>query len=207
MGFLPSGLVIAFIIAALVAGGGFLAYRDTGVDVSESPGLASTTLSVNGGEPVVPGSVGPSEPAAPVAPDAPALPTTPGGITPKPFLPPLSYAPTEARPGREIYSLSSPAGDNPNIAEAVFDGFDAVPGELQSASVKVFHTEAVRSVSVVMITDNGSAEHELALSAGDGSAGRWSGEWRVSDTHVSHYRAVIRAVSPKSRAEVTLSFK
>lgn len=118
----------------------------------------------------------------------------PGSISvnrPNPEIPAgLIKAPTPyllLPPGKQIYSISSGAGNIPRGTQIIADPLDARKGEPQTVSLNVAYSKPIEAVDVTLIMDNMSKTYPMKLISGTGEKGAWSGTWTIEDDHEKNY--------------------
>lgn len=114
--------------------------------------------------------------------------------TPTPSLtPPPTPTPLPLAPGKQVYSIRSDSSSpGPGISEATFDPLDVNVGEPMVISVKA---KDASSVTITMINDAGTADHNLTSS----SSGIWTATIASQATHNRIYGATI--VAKNTRGE------
>lgn len=111
---------------------------------------------------------------------------------------------TESRSRAERYFISSKV--LPQFTEVVFDPYDIKINEKQTVTIRVKDTEPLKSVYLILNTDNKSQRYDLKLSQGNLNDGNWQGSWKFGDTRNKVYSFTFYATSENKSSTIDFSF-
>lgn len=111
---------------------------------------------------------------------------------------------TEGPPKAERYFISGKA--LPQFTEVIFDPYNVKVNGKQTVTIRVKNTEPVKSVYVILNTDNKTQRYDLKLSEGSLIDGNWRGSWKVSDTRDKIYSFTFYSASENNGSNIDFSF-
>lgn len=111
---------------------------------------------------------------------------------------------TESPSKAETYFISSKV--LPQFTEVTFDPYNVKLNEKQTVTIRVKNTESLKSVYLILNTDNKKQRYDLKLSEGTLIDGNWQGSWTFSDTRDKIYSFTFYAVSQNKGSNIDFSF-
>lgn len=109
--------------------------------------------------------------------------------------------------GKIGFTVGQSDKSGPQFRRGFIDPYDPKVGERQAISITVKDEAPVRSVSVAIISDNGSKKYQMDLVEGTELDGRWQVSWEVKDTHLYTYNVVLEAVGKRGAQKVEMTLR